>query len=121
MWEIIFEMSNWEKLFPTIILDSSTVRLIFLGIWLVSALYTFSFLPISYVLAFKDTSFSLFMGFVSWITGFLFIYASIEILHVSADYFWMLLTLLHFTIALFYYLRTTWLIKKLEPVPVHIN
>lgn len=105
---------NWtlQTIFPTILLDPSTVRVIFAGVWLVSTLCIFSFLPISYVLAFKDTRFSLFMGFVNWVTGFLFIYSFMEILHVPAEYFWFLLAFLHFTTTLFYYLRTVWLIGK---------
>ncbi len=109
---LIFPDWTFQMLFPKIILDPSTVRLILMGVWFSSAFYTFSFLPISYVLAFKDTYFSLFMGFVNWIAGFLFIYTFIEILHFSTDYFWLLASFLHFTTALFYYLRTTWLIEK---------
>lgn len=107
-------LPNWtfQTLFPTITLDPSIVKLILMGVWLSSTLCIFSFLPISYVLAFKDTYFSLFMGFVNWITGFLFIYTCMEILHFSGDYFWLLLSFLHFTTALLYYLRTTWLIGK---------
>jgi multidrug resistance protein, MATE family len=109
---LIFPNWTFQMLFPTIILDPPTVRLIFTGVWAFSACCIFSFLPISYVLAFKDTYFSLLMGFVNWITGFLFIYIFIDILQVSADYFWLLLTFLYFTTALFYYLRTMWLIEK---------
>lgn len=107
---LIFPNWTFQLLFPTIVLDLATIRLILTGVWLSSALCIVSFLPISYVLAFKDTTFSLFMGFVNWITGFLFIYILIEILHVSADYFWLLFAFLHLTTALFYYFRTTWLI-----------
>ncbi len=109
---LIFPSWTFQMLFPQIILDPSTVKLILTGVWISSAFCTFAFLPISYILAFKDTYFSLFMGVVNWITGFLFIYIFIEILHFSAEYFWLLFTFLHFTTALFYYLRAAWLIEK---------
>lgn len=109
---LIFPNWTFHLVFPQIILDSNTVSLILIGVWFCSAFCTFSYLPISYILAFKDTYFSLFMGFVNWITGFLFIYTFIEVLDVSVDYFWLLFAFLHFTTALFYYLRTTWLIGK---------
>lgn len=112
---LIFPNWTFQTVFPKIVLDPSSITLTLTGVWLVSALCIYSFLPISYVLAFKDTYFSLFMGFVNWITGFLFIYTFIEILQVSPDYFWFLLAFLHFTTALFYYLRTTWLIRKSNP------
>lgn len=118
---LIFPNWTFQILFPKIILDPFSVRLVFMGTWFSAALCIFSFLPISYVLAFKDTYFSLFMGFVNWITGFCFFYVVIKILNVSSAYFWLLLTVLHGVTALFYYLRTTWLIGKLEPVPVHSN
>lgn len=114
---LIFPDWTFQILFPRIILDPSTIRLTLAGVWFSSAFCIFSFLPISYVLAFKDTWFSLFMGFVNWITGFLFLYVCIETLNFSADYFWLLLTFLHFITALLYYLRTNWLIGNVQKIP----
>lgn len=109
---LIFPSWTFQKLFPQMIIDLSSIKLIFAGVWLSSAFLIFSFLPIGYVLAFKDTSFSLFMGVVSWLTGFIFIYTFMEALNFSADYFWLLLSFLHFTTGLFYYLRVIWLIQE---------
>ncbi|MGZ3633047.1 MAG: MATE family efflux transporter, partial [Parachlamydiaceae bacterium] len=109
---LIFPSWTFHALFPKIIIDPSTIRLILMGVWLSSAISIYYYLPISYVLAFKDTYFSLFMGFVNWITGFLFIYTCLEILHFSADYFWLWLVFLHSTTALLYYLRANWLIEE---------
>lgn len=111
---LLFPNWTFQILFPTIILDLSTIKIILGGIWIVSALCIFSYLPISYVLAFKDTYFSLFMGFINWIAGFLFIYIFIEIMQVSSDYFWLLFAFLHLITGILYFLRTVWLIVKLK-------
>ncbi|MDQ3141855.1 MAG: MATE family efflux transporter [Bacteroidota bacterium] len=109
---LVFPSWTFQKLFPQIILDLTSINLIFMGVWFSFVFCTFAFLPISYILAFKDTYFSLFMGFVNWITGFLFIYTFIKILEVSPDYFWLLMTFSYFITALLYYLRAIWLIEQ---------
>lgn len=109
---LIFPSWTFQKLFPQIILDQSTINLIFMGILISFFTCTLAYLPVSYVLAFKDTGFSLFMGFVNWITGFLFIYICIEIYHIPADYFWFLMTVTYSVTGLSHYLRTRWLIAK---------
>jgi Na+-driven multidrug efflux pump len=109
---LIFPNWTFHLVFPKINLDQAAVSLIFKGVWLSSVFCIFSYLPISYVLAFKDTYFSLFMGFINWTTGFAFIYLFIEVLRVSSDYFWILFSFLHFITALLYYLRTKRLLGK---------
>ncbi|MBA2368762.1 MAG: hypothetical protein H0V82_07035 [Candidatus Protochlamydia sp.] len=117
---LIFPNWTFQTVFPTIILEPSTVRMVFMGTWFSAALCIFSFLPISYVLAFKDTYFSLFMGCVNWITGYCFFYVVIKILYVSPNYFWLLLTFLHAVTGIFYFLRTTKLIESLKTSPVRL-
>lgn len=109
---LIFPNWTFLHLFSSITLDHSTIRLIFTGIWCCSTFWIFSFIPIGYILAFKDTYFSLIMGFVNWIVGFFFIYICIEVYQVSYVYFWFLFSFLHVTAALLYSLRTFWLIEK---------
>jgi hypothetical protein len=38
----------------------------------------------------------------------------LEIVQISANQFWLALSLMHATTALFYYLRSRWLTKRLE-------
>lgn len=109
---LIFPQWTFQVLFPKIVVDPSFVKHIFMGVWVTSTFYIFSFLPISYILAFKDTYFSLFMGFVNWIAGFFFIYTFMEVFAISPDYFWILLSFLHLTSGLLYYLRSAWLIER---------
>ncbi|MGZ3732489.1 MAG: MATE family efflux transporter, partial [Parachlamydiaceae bacterium] len=52
---LIFPSWTFHALFPKIIIDPSTIRLILMGVWLSSAISIYYYLPISYVLAFKDT------------------------------------------------------------------
>ena len=84
--------------------------------WLSFAFFTLTFLYISYILAFKDTKFSLFMGFVGWINGFLLMYVAIHVIEISADQFWLVLAIMHATTALCYYLRLKWLESTVMPV-----
>ncbi|MBA3958014.1 MAG: hypothetical protein H0X51_06445 [Parachlamydiaceae bacterium] len=100
-------------LFPTVVLDKATTYIVFFGVWASFAFFTFSFLPISYILAFKDTKFSLFMGFVNWINGFALMYVAIDIVQIEARHFWLVLSIMHATNALCYLLRMRWLQSKL--------
>ena len=109
---IFFPGITFQSLFSEIILDSSTIRLIFLGVWISFACYTFAFIPISYVLAYKDTKFSLFMGVVGWINGYLLIYFAFEGLKAPPEYFWLILSLMHGSSALLYYLRMRKLLSR---------
>lgn len=55
---LIFPNWTFQKLFPKIMLDPFTLKLIFAGVWLSASFCMYSCLPASYVLAFKDTCFS---------------------------------------------------------------
>jgi|LakMenEpi03Aug12_release.lakeMendotaPanAssembly.Ray.scaffolds.fasta_scaffold01000_3 Na+-driven multidrug efflux pump len=109
---LLFPMHTFNYLFPTITVDPSIIKNIFLGLWISFVFFTFSFIPLSYVLSFKDTKFSLFMGCMSWINGFLFMYLAIEKIPIRADYFWIALGVTHAINALFYFLRMQWLKKQ---------
>jgi Na+-driven multidrug efflux pump len=111
---------NW--LFPTIDVGSMNIQKIFTGIWLSFTFFTFGYLPISYILAFKDTKFSLFMGFIGWINGFLFMYFMMNKVAIQADLFWTVLSIMHFSSLVLYWLRMRFLqsqaIASLIPVTV---
>lgn len=113
---LIFPFQTFDWLFPKVEMTPEAIKNIFLGVWASFAFFTFTFIPISYVLAFKDTKFSLFMGVMSWAIGYLFMYLAIEFYSMPADQFWLVLTITHALNALFY----QWRMKKLEstlPMP----
>jgi MATE family multidrug resistance protein len=111
---LFFPSATFNLLFPTISLGSMDIQKIFLGIWLSFVFFTLSFLPISYILAFKDTRFSLFMGFVAWINGFLFMYLMIKKVNITADFFWITLSIMHLSNFIFYWARMRWLQSQLQ-------
>ncbi len=110
---ILFPLQTFDLLFPKIALDSLSIQKNFLGIWISFSFFLFGFLPVSYVLAFKDTRFSLFMGAFSWLNGFLFMYFAINIKNIDANMFWLVLSVTHVVGALLYWQRMRWLQSKI--------
>lgn len=109
---LIFPIFTFKILFPSILMNEITIQNMFRGIWISLAFLTFGYIPTSYVLAFKDTKFSLFMGVFSWFNGFLMMYVAIEKIQIPADQFWLVLSIMHGTNALLYYWRMKWLQAK---------
>lgn len=109
---LFFPKETFDVFFPTLLLDEKVSFNIALGVWLSFSFFTLSALFIAYILAFKDTLFSLFMGFFGWINGFLLIYVAIQYMHMPADLFWIVLSVMHGTTALGYYWRMKWLEKQ---------
>lgn len=91
--------------FPHVTLDPVSIQKILLGVWLCFSFYTFSCIGISYVLAFKDMNFSVFMGFFNWFNGFLPMYLFLEQIEISPDWFWLALSLMHMSTAIIYFYR----------------
>lgn len=100
-------------LFPKIALDPSIIRMLFFGVWLCFVFLAMGSVPIGYILAFKDMNFSVFMGFFNWINGFLLIYLTIQIFHAKAVSFWFILSLMHLTTAILYWVRMK---KNIHPL-----
>lgn len=96
--------------FPDSFLNESSVRNIFIGVWLCSLGYMLIFVPISYILAVKDTKFSLLMGTFAWINGFLLLYLAIEKVGIAPDQFWIVASLTHFSSIALY----VWRVRKLR-------
>jgi MATE family multidrug resistance protein len=109
---VMFPLQIYKFLYPSITLNEETIRLVFLGVWISYAFFTSSYVPISYILAFKDLKFSLFMGFFNWINGFLLMYVAIEKFEILPNQFWLVLSLMHASSAIIYYWRMKWLIRK---------
>lgn len=110
---LILPLQTFYYLFPGISLDDATIRMVLFGVWVSFACFTFAYVPISYILAFKDTQFSLFMGGMSWINGYLLMYIAIEKIQISADKFWLVLSLMNGSTALLYFWRMKWLQSRL--------
>ncbi len=109
---VIFPLETFDYLFPGISLDEIAIRKSLAGVWVSFIFFAFVFIPISSVLAFKDTKFSFFMGLVSWINGYALMYVAIEKIEIAADQFWLVLSLMHASNALLYYWRMKWLHSK---------
>lgn len=106
---IIFPIPIYHYLFSTISLDELVVKKIFFGVWTSFAFYTWGFIPLSYVLAYKDTKFTVYMGLGNWLNGFLLMYFFMDILKIPPDQFWLALSLMHATNFICYYWRMKWL------------
>jgi len=111
---LIFPQAVLPFLFSNLSLDPDTITKVSFGVWLSFALYTFALVPISYVLAFKDTKFSVFMGVFNWINGYLLMYVAIQNFGMQADQFWLVLTLMHGSTALLYLWRMRLLLSRTE-------
>lgn len=106
---LLFPSQTFNYLYPTITLDINVIRNVFLGVWFSFFFYTWLFVPMSYILAFRDMKFSLFMGAMNWINGFLLMYLAIDFVQIAADRFWIVLSIMHGTTALCYFWRMKWL------------
>lgn len=100
-------------LFPKIVLDPSVVRTLFLGVWLSFVCFVSGSVPIGYILAFKDMKFSMGMGVFNWMNGFLLIYLTIKVFEAKAISFWFILSLMHLTTAILYWMRMK---KNIRPL-----
>jgi MATE family, multidrug efflux pump len=59
-------------------------------VWFHTTVYLINTVPLSVLLALKDTPFLLFSNLLTWITGFLPVYLGINHFKLSADLFWLL-------------------------------
>ncbi len=111
---LLLSMPLFHLLFPGSLLDPDSIQKLFCGIWLCISCLIFNYLSMSYILAFKDTAFSLFIGGMSWVQGYLLMYFAIEKAGIAANQFWIVLTLMHLSNALLYTTRRRRLVSRLE-------
>lgn len=102
---LLFPLSIFKLLFSKVVLDPTLVKQIFLGIWVCFVLFTILYIPLGYILSFKDMYFSALMGVFSWINGYLLMYYLIEQINIAPQYFWLALSLMHGSNALIYFSR----------------
>ncbi|MBS0622459.1 MAG: hypothetical protein JSR80_05840 [Verrucomicrobia bacterium] len=108
---VVFPSQTFHFLFPLIMLDQD-LQNVSLGIWTSFAFFTLNAIPLSYILAFKDMKFSLFMGLMNWVNGYLLMYFALEHLHIRPNEFWLVLSLMHATTWIAYYWRARKLSKE---------
>ncbi|MBX7066259.1 MAG: hypothetical protein K1X28_03405 [Parachlamydiales bacterium] len=109
---LLFPGITLEVLFPKISLDPEMIRPVFAGLWASFAFFTWLYVPLGYILAFKDMLFSAFMGVFGWFNGFLYMYLMIEQFGIGPKYFWLALSLMHGSNVLMYYFRAKWLCSR---------
>jgi len=120
---LLYPIHLFNLLFPGSSLDPISIHKLFSGIWLCISFLICTYLSMSFVLAFKDTRFSLFMGIMTWINGYLIMSLAIKKIGIAANQFWIVLAIMHFLSASFYFMRRRWLISSLgredslEPTP----
>lgn len=112
---VLFPLPTFHYLFPKLVLSAETISHLFIGVWVSFAFFTFSYVPLSYVLAAKDTKFLLFMGCLNWVNGYLLMYFAIQVMNIPADQFWLCLSAMHASSALLYMWRMKALKSKLLP------
>ena len=99
---LFFPLKVFSLLFPSIVLAVSSIKKVFFGIWISASLFTLGAIPLSFVLACKDMKFSLFMGCLNWVNGYLLMYGLIVHANIAADQFWLCLAFMHGTTVLIY-------------------
>lgn len=109
---LLFPETTFEILFPKISLELQQIRPVFIGIWASFAFSTLLFVPLGYILAFKDMFFSAFMGIFAWFNGYLYMYMMIEKIAIDPKYFWIVLSVMHGSNFLLYFYRAKWLCAR---------
>ncbi len=110
----LFPSAIFSFLFPGVQLNEGIIQPTFLGVWISFLLFTYGFVPVSHILAFKDTKFFLYMGMFNWINGYLLMYFFIEKIGIAADKFWLALSLMHGSNTFIYVWRMRWLQSKVH-------
>ncbi len=102
---LAFPYQVFACLFPHIQLSGFVIKQIFWGVWLSSVLFTFTGVPLGHILALRDMKFSVLMGWLSWINGYLWMYWMIQIVQIRAEQFWLVLCVMHLLNAVGYFWR----------------
>lgn len=117
---LLFPVAVFEFLFPALSLSAGSIPFAFVGLWASCSFYVFSFVPVSYILAYKDMKFPLFTGAFSWINGYLVVRIALEKFSMPADAFWLVLSIMHGSHALLYLWRARVLIRRSEKESVRM-
>lgn len=111
---LVFPEYTFKTLFPTLTTNPEFIEQLLFGIFFSFVWLMISSISISPILAFRDMRFSLFMGLVNWVNGYLLVLFSLKVVKISAGNFWLALSLMHASTALLYHLRANYLAKRFE-------
>lgn len=111
---LLFPEYIFKSLFPTLSVSPQFIRELLLGIFCSFSLMMISFIPISYILAFRDMNFTLFTGLFSWVNGYLLTLFFLKVISISGSQFWIISSITHASVALMCQLRANYLIRRLE-------
>ena len=109
---LLFSTQLCHFISPTILIDG--VQKIFFGLWVSLAFFIFGYIPLSLVLALKDTKFILFTGAMHWVYGYGLMYVAIRMVGIAAQNFWLVLGIMHCITLLIYSLRARNHVKNLR-------
>ncbi len=97
-------------LYPSLSLDSISIKYLFLGIWVWAFYVTLTAIPLSYLFAFKDTKFYFMAGAISYTFDYFVMYFIIEYIGIEANRFWLILAIVQgCTVLPIYFLRMRYL------------
>lgn len=94
----------------------SLIRALF-WVWFNTMIYILSVVPLSFLMAYKETLLLLIANLGSWITGYLPVYLGINILQLSPDKFWLLASSSMIAANILYFwqiMRKKWLYPSLQ-------
>jgi MATE family multidrug resistance protein len=108
----------FHDLFPETRLADVSINRFLTGVAICIIFYTLIYIPISYILAFKDTFFSFLMGAFAWVNTFVWMYMAIHKIEIPAYHFWTFLSLSHISGILLYALRAKKLVSRVIADPL---
>jgi MATE family multidrug resistance protein len=109
---LLIPTETFHLLFPEVTIANDFVIQVFFGLWLTFTFATLCYIPVSRILAFKDTSFFLVTGALPWIDYYLVLYVAVNILEVSAALCWTILGFSNLVVLIIYLWRANWLISQ---------
>lgn len=109
---LFFPLEVCSHLFPSVAIAEESVRYVFFAIFLSFTFGTYSFIGVSYILAFKDTRFLLKVGPLCWLNGFALMYLMVCVLEISANQCLVALSLASFVDLCLYSWRAFWLVRQ---------
>ena len=88
---LLFPEQTFHLLFSSIDLAETSLKKVFLGLWLSFTFGTFTFLPLSWILAFQDTKYLLLTGTCCWVSMYLIMFLAVNVINIAADQCWIVL------------------------------
>lgn len=81
---LLFPEFTFHFIFPEIALSSASIHYLFFAIWCISCTVMLCYVPISRLLAYRDTNFFLLTGGLYWIKNYGILYLAVNIFDIDA-------------------------------------